>query len=1042
MITIKSKLDGTPESKTFALLEKGGPDSELNYSKFLPYILMNYNNPKKYPFLTRYSQYDKIYNFLSIDQNEIKSGIRDDSYPKIPSTSAMDIDIDPVPLNSKKMMKLILQDVNDLTKSSRLVYQQNTNQVGKYCDLITQDRSLFRYLRRNDVLLNLDYYLPIMLYKWDLTAIGIDYEAFLQALLLIENGPSIIHFMVMNNPPIFDKIVKILVRVHNNLPPRNQIRLKEALEKMVSLARSHAHFVRMVITDLKILPELALEITLYVCSDVPLYCEGIFTRNTKWLTSATYSKDNIDTLHNRLMKALETEIEKPQSPPTNHRTRLCILIRIVCGFVSIFNNIRLSSDEIRVCLRAIKSAESERLKKLCLSFILLFADRIVVIDRTLLTSNFAQLVKPENTQLFILFAYFFHTNKLDFIEKLCREILTLDVVINVKGLKEIQYSTRGLFQEKILARSALNIDPNVTFSGLRLFKTSQDFAYKCFYVMLKGGVFHKGGLNIQPWILKQIQQIKTPIHPQFIQLLKAYVNSIFIDHSTYPNFYPTPITKIPEKEIYEMFVDCDLTNITPSHILMCYYILTYNSTCLDRKLNNLINAGDPRKLYSYDLTELIPVRMILFTTEIRGKNQEYKYLYPELLALISNNYPEIFDIDNLLTYEDWELKNKISNDYLMELLIKAISELDNDSSESASALKQIAKITPEILYEHSDTLIIYLLPKILDKMNLEMLNSVCEIWLLLYSISPHEAVLYFVNGLRNKEDKKSCFTEFQLMLNPALIFRIDGRVFRCTPLYKIFLKVLKFYMMGSRQRVQRVYQENAFKEESSQINIPLAIIEQEVLLLTTVLEICIAKSTDEKKEDTLSQIRDASFRFLHQIFLENSDLLKHLHFAGYSKELVPLTTSKIESMHACLHWIHEIVNHEDNEKQLFGLFLAGNLCEVWPMQQTCEMAKKIIFPSIKRKVFDPTTKVLSPEAPEILTILLKLHRVFEELRHDIVVLLRDIEEKLMIRNRYKTTFGNKRRSQEIISQCLESIGEKPRSDDIRIREIFRSQVEP
>ncbi|CAG8436701.1 9017_t:CDS:10 [Diversispora eburnea] len=821
MITIKSKLDGTPESKTFALLEKGGPDSELNYSKFLPYILMNYNNPKKYPFLTRYLQYDKICNFLSIDQNEIKSGIRDDSYPKIPSASAMDIDLDPVPLNSKKIMRLILQDVNDLTKSARLVYQQNTNQVGKYCDLIIQDRSLFRYLRRNDVLLNLDYYLPIMLYKWDLTTMGIDYE-----------------------------IVKILVRVHNNLPPRNQIRLKEALEKMVSLARSHAHFVRMVITDLKILPELALEITLYVCSDVV----RIFTRNTKWLTSATYSKDNIDTLHIRLMKALETEIEKPQSPPTNHRTRLCILIRIVCGFVSIFNNIRLSSDEIRVCLRAIKSAESERLKKLCLSFILLFADRIVVIDRTLLTSNFAQLVKPENTQLFILFAYFFHTNKLDFIEKLCREILTLDVVINVKGLKEIQ-----------------------------------------------GDVFLKGGLNIQPWILKQIQQIKTPIHPQFIQLLKAYVNSIFVDHGTYPNFYPTPITKIPEKEIYEMFVDCVLTDITPSHIIMCYYILTYNST-----------------------------------------------------SLISNNYPEIFDIDNLLTYEDWELKNKISNDYLLELLIKVISELDNVSSESTLALKQITKVTPEILYEHSDTLIIYLLPKILDRMNLEMLNSMCEIWLLLYSINPHEAVLYFVNGLRNKEDKKSCFTEFQLMLNPSLIFRIDGRV-------------LKFYMIGSRQRVQRVYQENAFKEES-----------------------------------------------------KNSDLLKHLHFAGYSKELVPLTTSKIESMHACLHWIHEIVNHEDKEKQLFGLCLAGNLCEVWPMQQTCEMAKKIIFPSIKRKVFDPTTKVLSPEASEILTILLKLHRVFEELRNDIVVLLR-----------------------EIISQCLESIGEKPRNDDmIRFREIFPSQVEP
>lgn len=168
------------------------------------------------------------------------------------------------------------------------------------------------------------------------------------------------------------------------------------------------------------------------------------------------------------------------------------------------------------------------------------------------------------------------------------------------------------------------------------------------------------------------------------------------------------MTKIPEKEIYEMFVDCNITDITPSHILMCYYILIYNSTCLDRKLNNLINSADPRKrtralkkkigeimkldlslfhnfyyhlVYSYDLTELIPIRMILLTTERRGKGHDYKYLYPELLALISNNYPEIFDIDSLLTYEDWELKNKVPDDYLVELLLTVMSGLDDDSGE-------------------------------------------------------------------------------------------------------------------------------------------------------------------------------------------------------------------------------------------------------------------------------------------------------------------------------------------------------------------------
>ncbi|CAG8582336.1 13139_t:CDS:10, partial [Acaulospora morrowiae] len=1023
---------------TFRFLERGGnilQNTELAYLKFLPYISINHNS-KTLPFLSRYSQFDRICGFAAIDQNNVKIGIKDNAYPKPPLTSAMEIDVGYVPLNNadaETMMRSILQDIHDLTKSAKLFYIKNQNTVEKYCDFLIQNQSYFQYLRRTDVALTPQYSMPIMLYKWDLGSLGINYEDFLRALLLLENGPSIIEFMVINNPPIFDKIVKILVKAHSNLPTRYKGRLKEALEKMINLAPHHANFMRMILTDLKILPELAFELTLDICKDIPLYCEGIFTRNTKWLTATVFKKEIIDAVHSRLMLALNNELEKPNMPPTNHRTRLCILIRLVCGFVSIFKK-RIDPEEIKECFKVVHAAESDRLKKICLSFVLFFAELIADADRLRL---FSLIVNPANTQLYLLFAYFFNTNKFDYIEKLCRKILTLDVMISAKVLRELQYSTRGLFQEKTLARSALEMDPSTTFSDLGLFKAPQDFAFKCFYVMLKGGVFHKGGVDIQQWMLKQIRHAQTPIHAQFVALLKAYIYSIFVDHGAYPNvIYPTPITKIPESEIFDMFTDC-ISNVTPSHILMCYYILTFNSVCMERRLINS-SASDPkRSLYSYNLTELIPVRKILFITERSGGGNDYKNIYPELLGLISVNYPEIFDIESLLIDEDREIRNFNTNleEIAEKLVLSASSGLD-DPEESALAMKQLVTLPPEVLYEHSDTLIIFLLPKLLDRMNFEMLYSMSEIWLLLYSISPHEASLLFINGLRGEQDRRYRFPELQIMLDPSLVFRIDDRTFRCPPLYKIFLRVLKFYMVGSRQRLLRIYQESAHKDEMNQVNLPLTIMEQETLLLSTVMEICTSKPTDKGKEEILDQIRNASFRFLHQIFIENSDSLKNLHFWGYAKELVPLTTSRIESMHTCMHWVHELINNEDAEKQMFGLCLAGHLCEVWPMSTTFTIAKNFMLPAIKRKIMNPLSKILSPEATEVLPILVKIHNIFEHLRADVVELLRELEEKLMSRNRYETTYGYRRRSREIISQCLRDINEKPRSDSmLKVREI-------
>jgi hypothetical protein len=50
--------------------------------------------------------------------------------------------------------------------------------------------------------------------------------------------------------------------------------------------------------------------------------------------------------------------------------------------------------------------------------------------------------------------------------------------------------------------------------------------------------------------------------------------------------------------------------------------------------------------------ESIPVRRILIEAEKCDNGLAYRNVYPELLGLVASSYPEIFDIENLLTEED------------------------------------------------------------------------------------------------------------------------------------------------------------------------------------------------------------------------------------------------------------------------------------------------------------------------------------------------------------------------------------------------------
>ncbi|CAG8545128.1 1352_t:CDS:10 [Gigaspora margarita] len=741
------------------------------------------------------------------------------------------------------------------------------------------------------------------------------------------------------------------------------------------------------LTDLKILPEFALELTLTSCIDVPLYLAGILARDAEWLKFNLFKTDTIATLQNRLMMTLKKELIRP-----------------------------------------------------------------------VFTNAFSKLVNPGNSDLYLIFAYLFNTSQFEQIQEICRETLTLDVMIAQLD-NDSEAFIRAQFKEDILAKCALEIEPTTSFSGLGLSKVPQDIAFEVFYVMLTGGVFHKGRVDIQSWILRQLLQAEIPIHAKIGSLLKAYVRSIFEDH-----LYRSPMTKISEERIIEFFLE-NVTKVTPAHVLMTYYVLTFNDFAKEKKLNHIQNSDQQKTgsssflhgffvhrdfyeivkfnchlAYSPRLTELIQARRILTEAEKCDNGYAYRNIYPELLGLMASNYPEIFDVESFLIEEDREIGIPFNNDDVKNIVMTVISELE-DSTESVLALKKLEAIAPEYLLIQSDSLILCLLPKLLKReQDPAMLDSIHEIWHSLYSIHPHQAALLFINAVRSEEDRGACFVERDIMLDPLVMFRCDSRVFRCPQIFQIFLKVLKFYMVGSRLRLRRAWQDELTNKAIRCLQyIGKYIIKsiQETLLLSLLMKECETKPSDSQNPDILDQIRTAAFRFLHHMFIENMESLRNLHFLGYATDLIPLTTRRIESMHLCVFWAHELISHEDPKKQLFGLCLAGQLCEVWPMQSTFNLAKNFIIPTIRRKTLEVPENVLSDEGKTILPILVLLFNLFNNLRDEVVALLRALEDKFSSSKGYATTLGAKRKSLTFVSYLLTSINKIPKSTKMdRVREIL------
>ncbi|CAG8551535.1 3821_t:CDS:10, partial [Paraglomus occultum] len=819
----------------------------------------------------------------------------------------------------------------------------------------------------------------------------------IRCLPFLHNGIRLLRSILIEAPVTFHQIVDMLVEIHDFLPPNCQKKIGELLYSMCNVDSNtldNAAVIRSKITNRHILPALALRLTLNYCNDEITFIYGFLTINPVWIKRQWGSLQSLaDSIQRKIFEKMQLELEN--SEPCQR--------------------------ELELCTEVMKHAQSERLVKLSLCFVLMSVNQPNLWSGDGIRLTLRKLTKSEHSQLFMLIALYINTRQYREIEEIVSATLGTEVLLHFttnpwKQLEAIFVS--DLFPDEVLAQGALLLDPS-TFSGLGVSNDPEHLSLKVFFQLLKAGTFHKTNIDIQDWIYRQIIQATTPVHPEMGPMLREYASSIF-KWSTKGN---SPITPIPESKIKALF-ETTLVDISASHVLMLLYVLYYNEQARMQVKHNVENWREASTTaYSVNLLESIPIRRILTFSETADKGKAFYDIYPELLGLVAANYPEMFDVVSLLIEEERNPQSDVD----LPRTIEKIPPSDVIATEfesimkmwlrapdnSYSALKSMATWPPTCLAINAKTIISASLPRLLDSRTQErFLDAFRQIWESMNSVIPHELAVLTVNALmpdgqeEQPNKKVEPYSQQQLMMDPPLLLRCDSRVFRCPTIFRIFIRLVGFYLVGSRHRFRRLYEcERAHIDQSrfSDKNFNTMLEVQDSLTLQLLLEICEEKPADQHKKGVLAEIQSITCDFLHQLFIENPNLQKLLHQQSYSTSLIPVVVKNIESMHVCIGYLPELIHQHDYEKRAFGLILASYLCEEWPMQKTLQIAREHVLPSVLEIVTSPKLPPINSTLFDIIQAAIRAAEKFPEELGELKLRMKEEMDELKQRIRDLTT---------------------------------------
>lgn len=273
-------------------------------------------------------------------------------------------------------------------------------------------------------------------------------------------------------------------------------------------------------------------------------------------------------------------------------------------------------------------------------------------------------------------------------------------------------------------------------------------------------------------------------------------------------------------------------------------------------------------------------------TRLIKKSKESEILLLYYLLNYNHHFPKTYPIEIFALF-DYNFNIK-EYPFLISLLMEQ--------------LQPIFILFPKKEYYHSKDELFQI--QNIDKLQENEMNLYLESWIYHFQKDPLNMPLKTVHFLL----KSTKYQNNDLYKNLLLLFGIP---LKNRKVIQIFLYVLEFYMILSRKY----------------INNSQYILTQEACVIQLLIEMC------EYKEICC---------FIHQRFIENPLLLKLVHLQTYPIHLLKTTVEEIESMHICMDFIYELLNHSIVDKKIFGIVLCSYLIEKYPIQRFMEIAQYAI----------------------------------------------------------------------------------------------------
>lgn len=812
-----------------------------------------------------------------------------------------------------------------------------------------------------------------------------------EALLHVKNGTVLICRIAANFPENFNEICQTLLNNGDKQDDESfcsRIRIT-ALRLLCTMNPSDALRIRSEAVDTCRMPSLAVTLTLdYIknkdqssdClpqTNIVSFVSGILLGNDdkvrNWFSQyIRIGQRKMDQSLNTSLVDLRTELLKSvnnlvanglQSDDSSESSvsEACVLVRLYCALRGVAN-MKLTDEETNSIVSLIISHPplnqiGIRFVSLSLCMLLSAPSLIIATENETKVvnwikwlvkeeSNFGRLkhVKSSFGEILLLIAIHFHSNQMSAIGDLVSSTLGIKLPIRSNNLNRIKtIFTQEIFTDQTVTAHAVNVPVTRRLSS----SVVGFLPVHCIYQLLKSRAFTKHKVPIKDWIFKQICSASAPIHPIFLPLIEAYVNSII--HPTPKSSLTSTNEPFSEEEILNVFkqkvysvedsnttddeMDCcedEPSDALTSQLLLLYFVLLYEDIRLTSLSKNAVLLD--RKLHKYSVEFMAQMPIFFLVQEARRDQQNYGVLMSSLLRLVSHHYPHLCLVKDWLPSDKLNIVSKsrqISTQCEKKLFIKAF---DSDSPSLIIAeFERLLTFPKNSLWPLAEDFISKLPSQLLPSTPRQVREKFKCVWFELNSIFPRKLWVMTVNALRPQlfgfMPKSQLLTWTDIMSDPLHVLRCDQKIFRCAELMEITLHMLSAFLAASRIQLSHHMMESpsrSSEEDKDREELKNALLTaQESAAIQILLECCLA-NPEELQSNLLTDLREVQgliCSHLHQVFISDPNIAKLVHFQGYPSELLPLVVSAIPSMHICLDFIPELLGQPDLRKQVLMTFL-------------------------------------------------------------------------------------------------------------------------